>query len=60
MAIQAGPAERGEKEIQTKWPVEEGLTGGTQKQEGRQINLVAEGIDGIKSIVPKKEKVGLD
>ena len=34
-------ATAGEKELKRKWPVEEGLTAGTQKQEGRQINLVA-------------------
>ena len=48
-------ATTGEKEIKTKWPVEEGLTAGTQKQEGRKINLVAE--EGSK--VPDRLKVGL-
>ena len=46
----------GEKELKTKWPVEEGLTAGTQKQTGRQMNLVAE--EG--SLVNRREKVGFD
>jgi hypothetical protein len=45
----------GEKELKTDWPHESGLTAGTQKQEGRQINLVAE--EG--SLVPARKKVGL-
>ena len=46
---------KGQKEIKTNWPVEEGLTAGTQKQTGRITNLVAE--EG--SIVPSRKKVGL-
>ena len=38
-----GPAERGEKEIKTDWPIEEGIDNvETQKQEGRTSNLVIE------------------
>lgn len=32
----------GMAEIKTDWPVEEGLTAGTQKQTGRTTNLLAE------------------
>ncbi len=32
----------GEKELKTDWPIEEGLTARTQKQTGRQMNLIAE------------------
>lgn len=32
----------GQAEIRTNWPVEEGLTAGTQKQTGRQTNLLPE------------------
>ena len=46
----------GEKEIQTDWPHESGLIAGTTKQEGRQMNLVAE--EG--SLVPQRKKVGLE
>ena len=35
-----GPAERGEKELKTNWPVEEGLTAETQTQTARISNLV--------------------
>lgn len=42
MTVTQGPAENREKEIQTEFPVEEGLTFGTQSQEGRQENLVPE------------------
>ncbi len=46
----------GEKELKTKWPVEKGLTAKTQKQTGRQMKLLAQGILGVKTIVSKKEK----
>ena len=46
----------GEKELKTKWPVEKGLTARTTKQTGRQMNLLPEGILGVKTIVSKKEK----
>jgi len=52
MVIQEGPAEIGQKGIRTEWPVEEGLTGGTQKQTGRTTNLVAQN-----SVVDSKEQV---
>ena len=43
----------GTKDIATKWPIEEGLTGGTQKQTGRVMNLVIQEA----SLVSEKEKV---
>jgi hypothetical protein len=45
----------GEKELKTKWPVEEGLTAETTKQTGRQMNLVAE----KGSLIPRRKKEGL-
>ena len=45
-------AGKGEKEIMTRYPVEDGLTAGTQKQEGRIKNLVPE----ISSLVSKRVK----
>ena len=45
---------KGEKELRTSWPTEEGLTARTQKQTGRTMNLVPE-----KSIVLRRNKVGL-
>lgn len=44
----------GEKELKRTWPHESGLQGGTQKQEGRVSNLIAD-----KSLVPDRKKVGL-
>jgi len=44
-----------QKEIITKWPVEEGLTARTTKQTGRTTNLVPE----VKSLVSSKDKCGL-
>ena len=46
----------GEKELKRDWPHESGLVAGTTKQEGRQPSLVAEGLDGVKSTVPEKER----
>jgi hypothetical protein len=45
----------GTKEINKNWPQDTGL-GDDDKHKGRTINLVAEGINGEKSSVPKKEK----
>ncbi len=47
-------ATKGEKEIRTNWPVEEGLTAGTQKQTGREMALVPQ-----ETVVPERLKVGL-
>jgi len=46
---------KGQKEIMTRYPVEEGLTAGTQRQEGRVKNLVAE----RGSVVAWKDRIGL-
>ena len=43
------------KELKTDWPIEEGLTGGTQKQTGRTMNLLAQ----TGSNVPSKRRIGL-
>ena len=47
-------ATAGEKELKTKWPIEEGLEAGTQKQTGRKTHLEAE-----ESIVRSKELTGV-
>ena len=47
---------RGEKELRTDWPHEEGLTARTQKQEGRQSRLIAQGLEGIRTRVLSKDK----
>jgi len=47
-------ATSGEKEIKTDWPIDEGLTGGTQKQTGRTINLEYE-----ESVVSQKDREGI-
>tara|TARA_R100001480_G_scaffold130684_2_gene128117 strand:+ start:563 stop:730 length:168 start_codon:yes stop_codon:yes gene_type:complete len=54
MTITSDPAEIKQKEIKTEWPVEEGLTAGTQKQTGRTTNLVIQ----EQSLVPDRVKVG--
>ena len=48
----------GEKELKHSWPVETGL-GADNKHEGRTHNLVAEGIDGVKTVVRTRNKEGL-
>ena len=47
---------RGQKELRTDYPFEDGLTARTQSQTGRQSRLIAEGIEGIKTIVLNKDK----
>ena len=55
VAISEGPDAIKQKAIKRNWPVDEGLTGGTNTQEGRVTNLVVQ----EKSLVSKREKVGL-
>jgi len=40
--VNVGTGKSGTRFLNRNWPVEEGLTAGTQKQEGRISNLVAE------------------
>jgi len=54
MVVVGDAATIGEKELKTDWPIEDGLTAGTQKQTGRVTNLVAEN-----SIVPERETIGV-
>ena len=49
----------GTREIATRYPVEEGLTARTQKQEGRVSNLIPEGLHGVTTTVRADERVGL-
>ena len=49
-------ATSGEKEIMTRYPITEGLTARTEKQTGRQMNLLPEGLNGVKTTVPEREK----
>ena len=46
---------KGEKELKTDWPFEEGLEAETTSQKGRVMNLVPT----RSSIVPKRMKKGL-
>jgi hypothetical protein len=43
----------GEKELKTKWPVEEGLTAETTKQTGKQMNLVAT----KGTLIPRRKRI---
>lgn len=54
------PTTKGEKELKTDWPVEEGLTAGTTKQTGRKMNLTPEGKLGIKSTVQRRDRRGFE
>lgn len=55
MAQVGNAATHNEKEVKTRYPVEEGLTAGTQKQTGRITNLVAEN-----STVLQRNKRGIE
>ena len=58
--VEVGTATAREKELKRDWPHESGITAGTTKQEGRELFPESEGINGVKSIVPEKEKVGIN
>ena len=52
--VYVGTGTSGTRFLKRDYPVTEGLEAGTQKQEGRISNLVAE-----KSFVKEKDKVGV-
>ncbi len=52
-------AAHNQKELKTRWPIESGLTAGTQKQTGKVMNLIPSGLHGVTSTVPQRKKVGL-
>jgi len=45
---------RGEKELKTNWPIEDGLTAATTKQTGHRESLVAQ-----KSLLTKNDLKGI-
>ncbi len=49
---------KGSKELKRNWPITSGLIAGTTKQEGRQSTLIPQGLLGVKSLVPRKDKAG--
>ena len=51
-------SEVGEKELWTRYPVTSGMEA-DEKHEGRVVNLVPEGIAGLKSTIPARNRVGL-
>lgn len=52
--VNVGTGGQGTRFIATRYPVEEGLEAGTQKQEGRKMNLVPE-----KSLLNERDSGGL-
>jgi len=49
----------GEKELKTDWPITEGLIAETTKQAGRDITLRPQGLNGLKSTISDKDRVGI-
>ena len=54
--IQGPTGGKGTRAIATRWPVTEGIIGGTTKQKTTSPWLEPEGIDGLKSTVPCRDK----
>lgn len=59
MAIQSGPDTYNEKALNRDWPFEEGTTAATTRQVGDKF-LHPEGLNGVTSIISKKDQVGLN
>lgn len=59
MVVTSDSATSTEKEIITGWPYVEGTTLGTTKIHGKQINLVAEGVNGVSTTVSREQKKGV-
>ena len=51
-------SEIGEKELWTRYPITSGMEA-DEKHEGRVVNLVPEGINGLLSTIPVKDRVGI-
>ena len=51
-------SEVGEKELWTRYPITSGMEA-DEKHEGRVVNLVPEGIAGLLSTIPARNRVGL-
>ena len=58
MVVVGNAATLNEKEVKTRYPVEEGLTAGTTKQTGTK-SLSAQGLNGKVSCVVSKNRAGL-
>ena len=58
-AVTSGVGSRGTKWIKTKYPVEKGLIAATTSQTGRVMNLVPQGLNGVKSTVAQRFKDGI-
>lgn len=56
MVIVGETGGKGTKAIATNYPIEKGLVGGTTKQTGRQMNLLPQGLLGVKTIVLQRDK----
>ncbi len=56
MVVTSDPAEKGEKEIKTKWPIEKGLIAGTTKQIGNVSNLIPQGLHGVKTTILERDR----
>lgn len=54
--VNVGTGTTGTRFIKTDWPIEEGLTAGTQKQTGREMNLIAEEL----SLVTEDDLIGVE
>lgn len=54
--VEVGTGTKSEKYLKRNWPNESGLQAGTEKQEGRQMNLVPE----QGSLVPRRLKEGIE
>jgi hypothetical protein len=47
-----------EAEVKTNYPVEDGIIARTTTQQGHKMQLEAQGINGVKSIVREIDKAG--
>lgn len=54
--VKVGTGKSKTRFITTKWPIESGLEAGTEKQEGRESNLIPE----RESLILEEDKKGLD
>ena len=45
-----------EKELKTFYPIETGLIAETTKQTGRQMDLLPEGLNGVKTVVLERDR----
>ncbi len=51
---------KGTAEIATRYPISKGLIARTTSQTGNQMKLLPQGLNGLKTTIPQRDRIGID